>query len=296
MKKNILVTTTLKVLALTTLLFGYASQAAPIWSNTDKGGDDYLVGTVHLGDNRFQQLSEQIKAAINTTDIVVLELDLTALSPMEQQQITLKYGLLPAGKTLSTELSPKVYRQAGEYLAKLGYDIAQFAQMKPWMLGLTMVQLTYVAQGLDVNKGVDQQISAYAKQLGKPVIGLETFEQQMQFFDQILGSNKNLNSDDLILDTLNELSAHSDLPKQMLQAWLEGDMSAFETIYRQTLGQSEFDLAAEEILLTNRNKDWLQQLTPLLAQKKVVVAVGTLHYVGPNSLLKLLPSDFKQIK
>ena len=276
------------------LLVSSISQAEPLWSNKASGGDDYFVGTVHLGDQRFSQLPPRIKAAIDAVDVVVLELDIAAVTPEQQQAITFKYGLLPNGQTLSDKLSIQVYKQAERYLAGMGYDINQFARFKPWMLGLTMVQLAYVNQGLDVSKGVDQQIHAYALKQGKKVIGLETFEQQMSFFDQIISSTPNISHDDLVLDTLNELDKYQEIPKQLMTAWLDGNMQTFEDIYQKTLGQSEFDKAAEKVLLTNRNKNWQKQLDPMLAQEKVLVAVGTLHFVGPDSLLKLVKDKFTQ--
>lgn len=271
------------------------AQAEPIWHNKANAGDDYLVGTIHLGDQRLSQLPQAIKTAIDNVDVVVLELDLNALTPLEQQQLTVKYGLLPAGDSLAKQLSAPVYQQAQDYLAKLGADIQQFDRLKPWMLGLTMMQMSYANMGLNPNNGVDKQIHQYALSKGKRIIGLETFEQQLQFFEQIVAANPNVSADDMILDTLNELRKYQGLPKQMLDAWFKGDMATLETIYQQTLKQSEFDKFAEQILLSNRNKAWQQQLQPMLEQQKVLVAVGTLHFAGPDSLLRLLGKGFTKV-
>ena len=270
-------------------------QAEPIWSNKSQGGDDYLVGTIHLGDQRFEQLPDRIKQAIDAVDVIVLELDLNAISPAQQQRLTLQYGLLPGNKTLSSELSPKIYRQAKHYLAELGYDIVQFEKMKPWMFGLTMVQLSYANLGLDGDKGTDKLIQAYALEKGKQVVGLETFEQQLQFFDRILAANTDMTSDDLIIDTLSELVRYKHLPRQMLNAWLQGNMNQLEHIYQLTLTESKFDLYAEKVLLTDRNLAWQKKLAPMLKNKKVMVAVGSLHFVGPKSLLKLMNGQFTQL-
>lgn len=271
------------------------AQAEPIWHNKANAGDDYLVGTIHLGDQRLNQLPQAIKTAIDNVDVVVLELDLNSLTPLEQQQLTVKYGLLPAGDSLAKQLSAPVYQQAQDYLAKLGADIQQFDRLKPWMLGLTMMQMSYANMGLNPNNGVDKQIHQYALSKGKRIIGLETFEQQLQFFEQIVAANPNVSADDMILDTLNELKKYQGLPKQMLDAWFKGDMATLETIYQQTLKQSEFDKFAEQILLSNRNKAWQQQLQPMLEQQKVLVAVGTLHFAGPDSLLRLLGKGFTKV-
>ena len=272
------------------------TQAAPIWQSQNLKSDDYLLGTIHVGDERFQELPRQIKQIIDAVDVVVLELDLNQVTPAIQQDVTFKYGLLPQGKTLKTELSSEVYQKTASYLASQGMNIEQFAQLKPWLVGLTMVQLAYAKLGLDPQKGIDQQVFKYAKQKGKTIIGLETFEQQFRFFDQILTDNPHIKSDDLILDTLIELEKHKDLPAEMVNAWLNADMQSLETIYKQTLGESQFDFAAEKVLLTNRNLTWQKQLEPILEQNKTLVAVGTLHFVGENSLIKLMPQSYQLTK
>ncbi|NVK25038.1 MAG: TraB/GumN family protein [Gammaproteobacteria bacterium] len=268
--------------------------AAPIWSNNTAGGDDYLVGTIHLGDQRLSGLPSKIIQAIDKVDAVVLEVDLAKVSPQEQQRVISKYGLLPAGQTLQSVLSGSVYMQAKQYLAQQGLDIQQFQQFRPWMLGLTMVQVAYARQGLDINHGIDKQIADYASLQNKQIIGLETFEQQMRFFEQIFKQNSAITNDDLILDTLKELREYRDMPLEMLDAWLAGDMAVFEKIYKDTLGQSAFDKAAEKILLSERNQVWAEQLDPLVKNKKVLVAVGTLHLAGENALNKLLTDTFVQ--
>ena len=285
----------MRLFFVSSLLLAMQATAAPMWSNKTKGGDDYLVGTIHLGDERFHGLPSQLLQAIDAVDVVILELDLSKVSPQEQQRVTFKYGMLPAGTTLEQTLSPDVYQQAQQYLAQQGFDIRQFTQFKPWMLGLTMVQIAYVRQGMDISNGIDKQIADYASLQGKKIIGLETFEKQMSFFDDIFKLDAAISNDDLILDTLTELREHKDMPSQMLEAWLKGNMAAFETIYKDTLGQSEFDKAAEKVLLTDRNHRWVKQLKPMLKQQKVLVAVGTLHFAGSEGLTKLFGKEFTQL-
>ena len=274
-------------------------QAAPIWQYQQPNqsiSDDYFLGTIHIGDKRLGGLSAQIKQIIDDVDVVALELDLSRLTAQQKNQISLKYGLLPAGKSLATELSPKIYQEAAAFLTQHGLNIEQMAQFKPWMLGLTMVQLTYAKQGLMPDNGIDLQIFQYAKQQGKRIIGLETMEQQLSFFDSIFAQNPSLTADDIIIDTLAELREHKHLPNRMIEAWLAGDLTAFKAIYKATLNESIFDIAAERILLAQRNKDWQQQLSLILPHNKTLVAVGTLHFVGDSSLVKLYSGALTPLK
>jgi len=284
------------IAALTSVLLSVspAINAEPLWNNQKAGGDDWLLGTIHLGDTSLSTLPQGIKDAIDAVDVVIIETDVALVSPEKQQELLLKYALLPEGNTLQQALSEPVYKQAAQYFTENGMSIEQFTPFKPWMVALTMVQVSYAKLGLDGENGVDQQVQAYALQQGKKVIGLETFAQQINFFNVIMEQYPELTNDDLVLDTLKEIKEYADLPNQMISAWHKGDMAVFEKIYKDTLGTSDkFDIAAEKILLSNRNKKWVTQLTPMLQKQKVLVAVGTLHFAGPHGLIKILPGQFE---
>ncbi|MFT6529283.1 MAG: hypothetical protein ACJAZB_000926 [Psychrosphaera sp.] len=268
-------------------------NAEPLWSNKKSGGDDWLLGTIHLGDDSLSTLPSSIKMAIDSVDIVIIETDLSLVSPSDQQRILMQYATLPAGFTLKQSLSEPVYKQAQQYFANYGVNIEQFSNFKPWLVALSMVQMSYAKLGLNAENGIDNQVQKYALQQGKKVVGLETYHQQINFFNQIIEQFPEVTNDDLILDTLSEIKHFSDLPQVMITAWHNGDMQVFEKIYRDTLGTSKFDAAAEQILLINRNHNWVTELEPVLNQQKVFVAVGTLHFVGDKGLPLLLKDKFE---
>jgi len=211
-----------------------------------------------------------------------------------REVITFKHGLLPNDKGLSTELSPEVYDEAKAFLANLGHDITKFERFKPWMFSIVMVEISNLSIGLKESNGIDRHIRSYAASKGKKIIGLETFEQQIKFFDHIISSSDSITNDDVVKDTLNELKLYKNRPLEILSSWLKGDTQMFEQVYKETLSDSEFDQVAEKVLLADRNRDWQNQLAPLLADEKVLVAVGSLHFAGPYSLLKLLEDKFVQ--
>jgi len=268
--------------------------AAPLWDNSAYKGDDYLLGTIHIGDQRLQRLPDSIIEAIDNVDVVVLETDLRSVTQLEQQQVVMQLGFLPAGVSLKDMVSPEVYSRVRQYLMVNGVAIENMHQFKPWMLALTMVQMSYAKQGFDAARGVDQQVLAYAVEKGKKIIGLESYKEQMGFFNLLFEQNPHLTADDLLLDTLNELEQYADLPDVMIRAWIEGDMSKFESIYKKTLDTNEFDRAAEKILLSERNLNWAPKLEKLFKNNSVLVAVGTLHFTGPNDLKRLLNVPFSR--
>jgi uncharacterized protein YbaP (TraB family) len=278
----------------TALLLGltFNVNAEPLWSNKKSGGDDWLLGTIHLGDDSLSTLPNSIKLAIDSVDTVIIETDLSLISPSDQQRILMQYATLPIGITLQQSLSEPVYKQAQQYFANYGVNIEQFSSFKPWLVALSMVQMSYTKLGLKPENGIDSQVQKYAIAQGKKVVGLETYTEQINFFNQIVDQFPEVTNDDLILDTLSEIKNFSDLPQVMISAWHNADMQVFEKIYRDTLGTSKFDTAAEQILLINRNHHWATELEPVLNQHKVLVAVGTLHFVGEKGLPLLLKDKF----
>lgn len=287
----------MKTVLFTLLLIFSAShaQAELLWSNKKAGGDDWMVGTIHLGDARLSNLPQSIKSAIDSADVVVIETDLSLVDMSQQQSLLFQYAALPQGVTLNQMLSEPVYNKVKQHFASYGVDIAQFAQFKPWLVALTMVQMSYSRLNLQPEYGIDQQVKAYAKQQGKQVIGLESYAQQINFFNVITQKYPEITGDDLILDTLRELKEYADLPHDLINAWVNSDLDVFEKVYQDTLSTSKFDQAAEQVLIVERNYNWQETLEAMFAQQKVFVAVGSLHFVGGESLPALLDNQFELV-
>jgi len=157
---------TLSLLILLTLTINQA-HADLLWSNKKSGGDDFLLGTIHLGDERLSTLPDSIKAAIDSVDVVVIETDVSLVSTEEQQKLLLQAASLPQGQRLSHLLSPAVYEKAREYLVDNDLSIKTLANFKPWLVGLAMVQMSYAKLELKEEYGIDKQVQDYALKQGK---------------------------------------------------------------------------------------------------------------------------------
>lgn len=283
-------------LVLAFALFSVNTSAEPTWQGTGEYKDDYLVGTIHVGDERLKELSEQLKKRIEAVDVVAVEVDLANVSTLQQQQIVMELAMLPRGTTVTQLISPVVATKVNRYLQQFGGEIFQYEQFKPWMLAVMMVQMSYQKMGLVAEHGIDQQIIEHAKKHNKTILELETFEQQLNIFNRLFDNNDSIDYNDMLLDTLDELNTMSDMPQVMLEAWINSDISAFEKIYDTTLKQTGYDKALENVLLIERNLAWQKKLNPLLKEKSVMVATGTLHYIGPTGLPALLDGDFQLLK
>ena len=162
-----------------------------------------------------------------------------------------------------------------------GYQIDRFQRLKPWLLALTVVSVELQKLGFDPAIGVDRHVFEQALLAGKHVEGLETFEQQMGFFDGMSPNTQEL----FILQSLEELEFIATEVNNLVQAWIQGNAQGLAV-----MGQSmrEFpEIYAS--LMTDRNNQWMDRIDSLLRGKETnLVVVGVLHLLGDDGLVSML--------
>ena len=160
---------------------GYAAPA--LFKIEKQGASSYLFGTVHVGDASMKGLPQKVTHALDNSNQVVVEVDISKLSPLQMQQRSMPFMLLTNGRTLQSELSEKNYQQLKDYFAKKSIDIAMFSNFKPWAVMLTIMQIEFQNAGYSDKNGIDKQILEYAQKHNIDIAELETVEQQLQMFD-----------------------------------------------------------------------------------------------------------------
>ncbi|KPV97913.1 TraB family protein [Pseudoalteromonas sp. P1-9] len=274
------------LLGLTQPVFANSNINPSLWQIEKNGVTSYLVGTVHLGDQQMAGLPSYVKSAIEKTDKLVVEVDLSKVNPIEQQQVMMNYMMLPAGKTLQSELSAKNYKALSSYMAKLGLGMELFQQMQPFAVMLQITLMEYQKAGYQDSFGIDKQVMNVAQRLQIPIMQLETLEQQMGMFK---GFSKHNNK--MIEDGLKELADMDKYFNRLIGNWKRGNDSALENYYRETFTGDSYSALTEKVLLTDRNNNWVDQLKAPLTKQPHFIAVGALHLYGPQGLLKLLEKE-----
>ena len=139
----------------------FNSVAAPALFKVEKNGtSSYLFGTVHVGDASMKGLPEKVIKAIDQSEQVVVEVDISKLTPLQMQQRSMPFMMLKDGKTLQTELSKQNYNKLKDYFAKKSIDIAMFNGLKPWAVMVTMMQIEFQNAGFSDQTGIDKQVLA----------------------------------------------------------------------------------------------------------------------------------------
>jgi uncharacterized protein len=141
--------------------------------------------------------------------------------------------------------------------------------------------------GYDPKLGVDRYLLKKAREAGKPVIELESIEEQLN-----LVSGLNPADQESILRGSIEQIKGGDLPKlieRMISAWRAGDVAALQACLEENNAYFRGNEAVNATLIDGRNPAMTDKIAGLLREKRTIfVAVGALHLLGEQGLVALL--------
>lgn len=236
----------------------------------------YLFGTFHLMCKDDVQFSDQLKTAVANASTVYMELDMDdpALMLSGMMMMTMK-----GGKKLTDFYSQEEYRKIEIFFKdSLSAPLSFLQTMKPFML----VALLYPKMmPCKTVSGVEEELMKLAKAQKKEIKGLETMELQAAVFDSIPYEEQ---AKDL-LKSIDSMELNRKNFDTMMRVYKSQRLSAIEALFNKSeLGIQNH----EDILLTKRNLNWVEQLGTVLKKENVFIAVGAGHLVGKNGLITLL--------
>lgn len=251
----------------------WPSPTPAIWQITSPEGQTaWLLGTVHSLPDGVEWRSPPIETAFAKADLLVVE-----IADLANTQASFSAFRQSAYRSSEGELLLRVDGTERELLADLveraGADADDFHEMDSWAAALVLAG--GVRNG-DPENGVDRALIAS----GKPVHGLESFEEQYAIFDTLPKGEQA----DLLIAIAREAQVAE--PEQSTQMWLTGDLQGLERLAKDgMLADPELRAA----LLVDRNRDWLQQITALIDEgRKPFIAVGAAHMLGDSGLPAML--------
>jgi uncharacterized protein YbaP (TraB family) len=243
-----------------------------------------LLGSIHLGNAAVYPLRREILDAYRQADTLVVELDIDRVAPERMAAWMTAHGMYPAGETLRDHLQPDTWERLGAYLRQAGLAPELFQQYRPGILVnlLTMSQLTQ--GGLSTELGIDQFFLNTARKDGKPVVELETAEDQLA----ILVSMPN--ADAMINATLDELNHLDEASNALFDAWKRGDGIALEKEVNKAFNLGD-PATAEffERIFTQRNRAMSERIDAMSREgNQLFVVIGAGHLLGEHGVAALL--------
>lgn len=252
-----------------------------------KGGKTaYLFGTIHLGRADFYPLDLATTRALAQSSDLVVELDATQADKV--QAALLQHAILPRGQTLGAVLPAELDKRLQTQLDAQGTPQAAVQPVKPWMATLTLMAGLAQKIGYDPELATDFYLIELARQFGKPVVELESADEQFGLFDRLPHQDQLVFLDES-LSLLENRQAQADL-EALLAAWLNSDAQALHQLWLKSLRDSPRSAAwMERVLLNERNSRMLNKIDQMVTSGRTpFVAVGALHLTGETGLPALL--------
>ena len=261
--------------------FGVLAQETNslLWkvSGKDANKPSYLFGTIHMLPEDKYFFTENMEKALNETDELALEVDMDI--PLSEQMKMATEMIMPEGKTWADHMTAEEYALVkSAFVDSLGIKEKKFdkySKIRPiYVSGLILTEL------LGKVKMYEQELTSKAKKAKKPIIGLETIQEQMKIVSSISIEDQ---MEDLKSTTASMLRDYN----QMLEAYVNQNLTELEKVGEDNEGFEKM----EAKLLTERNDRWVKTISEQVKEKSTFYAVGAMHLVGESGLINQLRKE-----
>jgi uncharacterized protein len=254
----------------------------------------YLFGTVHSTDERAVAIARKAAEHIVGAKAVATELG----GPFDKATM-IAMGAAMASKAVVRDAdsfagvgSPDDVAVVDKYLLGRGMNAAVTHHLRIWLLAALAseppCEIERQQSGLTI---VDELIARTGKDLGVPVIGLETMAEQ----SDVLASVDPSTAATVLVSAARRPELTQDAYATLINLYVQqrpGDIlpvfDADQTLTPQEIA-AQNDFARH--LLGDRNRIMVERMRPLLDAGGAFVAVGALHLVGKGGLVELLRAD-----
>ena len=201
-----------------------AKDGSSVWSMKGARNTVYLAGSVHALPREHAELSPQLEQAYAASKVIVMEVDLDDLNPLEAVQFVTANGTLPADQDLQGVIGAARYATVAKLAASLDLPELVIARLEPWAAAMVLTQFALVKSGFDPSLGIDMQLTERAKTDGKRIDGLETVIDQLSIFD----SRSLEDQSKFLVDSANDVPKMQEDLGRLVTAWRSGDMRGLE--------------------------------------------------------------------
>ncbi|HRP88803.1 MAG TPA: TraB/GumN family protein [Edaphocola sp.] len=294
MKKKIIVPLMLGLFSFATISSIYAKEKVKVkkevrqdeksllWKVSGNGlkAPSYVFGTIHIICQDDYFWTPVMDAALKDAQKVCLEMKMD--DPGLQMKVA--GGLMNMnGKKLNEYFTESEYKNLENYFKEkvAMLPVSALPMMKPVFVYTLMSTNMFSCEN---TKSYETEIMEKAKGDDKEILGLESAEEQLGFLTS-------MNEDSVVMTikkmmTINP-EANDSINHQfveMINAYKAQDLNGIT----KSLEMQSGAYMDKEVLLVNRNKNWISKMKEMMKKDKVFFAVGAAHLVGDNGVLNLL--------
>lgn len=264
-----------------------------------EGGCLYLMGTIHLGDERMENLPAKVTKTLDACDYLAVEFDIleseSDLAGMTQSMQSMMYT---DGTTIKDHIDGEVYDKAKSILQEAGYYNQSLDYYTPIMWQQFVTEAYSQNSELKTRYGADRQLITYAKNHNIGVLDIESMELQMDMLKSLSPETQEYLLGSSVMSTS---EMYNQSLKLMYESWVSGDVSTLEKLTAADSGLTDVIMddniksymdEYNNKMLTIRNKNMaLAAQRYIQGGATVLLAVGTAHMFGDDGIINLLENE-----
>lgn len=281
------------------LLANICSARPLMWQVEKPGvsGEVYLFGSLHYGLPDFYPLPDYVMQAYEAADALVVELDVDTLEQTDVAQLMTGLGYWPPAnkanqQPLKNLIGKKQWNLLADKAADQGVDAERFKNTRPWLVSMQLVSGQLRQTRFAATQGIDRYFIGLAREQ-KPILQLETFEQQIRTFSDISEAHQVA----LLASTLKDYEKAPEMLEKLATSWQQGNVDQLEKHIFTAFHGSDVGEVLYERVFTGRNEQMAAYIAnKLAAPQRYFVVTGIGHMLGDDGLVCLLQRDGYRIQ
>lgn len=252
-----------------------------LWEISGNGltESSYLYGTIHIIGSNDYLMPQAVEEAFAQTELLALEIDMDDPGMMR----AMMGGMMMEGDTTLTDLlSPEDYQLARDFLLDSAdvpeIAIKQIEKMMPF-LALSTIYPKMIDGEM---RSYEQEFMNMAKARELEIVGVESIEAQLGTIAQIPYQAQA----SMLMEYVRDFAGQKALMADMIDLYRKQDIEGLLALMDESEGGNVGDF--EEILLENRNRNWIPVMGKLAKQQPTFFAVGAGHLAGKTGVIQLL--------
>ncbi|MEZ4906229.1 MAG: TraB/GumN family protein [Saprospiraceae bacterium] len=243
----------------------------------------YLFGTIHLIDAKDYFLPQNFDSAFSNAENIVFEIDMDDMEDMGKLMSLLPLMMMNDNQTLEDLLSEDDYKYVDSIFNAKGLPLFIMGKIKPLLLSaFAETDISPESYQNGDYKSYEFEFQKMAKESNKKVSGLETMEYQISIFDSIPYKEQA----QMLIANLREQGAGSNSMDDLIKLYKEQKINdLYSTSISEDFGKFE------NLLLNNRNNNWIPIMSEFMKESPSFFAVGAGHLAGENGVINLLRKE-----
>ncbi|MBD3626699.1 TraB/GumN family protein [Cyclobacterium sp.] len=234
----------------------------------------YLFGTIHLICEQDFAMSERVSDKLAQSNALVLEIDMDDPS-LQMAMMANIYN--EDGQKITDFLSEEEYQEIRTFLKeRTGMDMDMLKTMRPMVL----MSLIYPNLLECETKAFESELMALAKTNDMEIVGLESVNDQLSLFD-LIPLKEQYRSFYTYADNIEKGKREF---KKLIASYKEEDILALLELVSESPEYKDY----QEVLLDQRNLNWIDPMATMMKKGSMFFAVGAGHLAGDTGLIQLL--------